>query len=166
LPVLPNNVRGRLNPELLNQALEQIPKAAFNDCVGRQAGHEERVVPITDELLPILLAAFDEAPEGEHRLITLGQGGQRHRALRRICAAAGVAPWKDAFQTLRRSCEKQWAMEYPQFAVSKWIGHSITVSGRHYANDVPDELYARAAASTKPPKKKHALQIALQQAAA
>src|SRR5690606_34452714 len=32
-----------------------------------------------------------------------------------------------------------------QYAVSKWIGHSITVSGRHYANDVPDELFERAA---------------------
>ncbi len=36
-------------------------------------------------------------------------------------------------------------MTFPQYAVSKWIGHSITVSGRHYANDVPDELFQRAA---------------------
>ena len=36
-------------------------------------------------------------------------------------------------------------MKFPQYAVSKWIGHSITVSGRHYANDVPDELFAKAA---------------------
>ena len=36
-------------------------------------------------------------------------------------------------------------MTFPQYAVSKWIGHSITVSGRHYANDVPDELFAKAA---------------------
>ena len=36
-------------------------------------------------------------------------------------------------------------MTLPQYAVSKWIGHSITVSGRHYANDVPDELFQRAA---------------------
>jgi hypothetical protein len=37
-------------------------------------------------------------------------------------------------------------MTFPQYAVSKWIGHSITVSGKHYANAVPDELFARAAA--------------------
>jgi hypothetical protein len=37
------------------------------------------------------------------------------------------------------------AMSFPQYAVSKWIGHSITVSGRHYANDVPMELFAKAA---------------------
>jgi len=29
--------------------------------------------------------------------------------------------------------------------VSKWLGHSITASGRHYANAVPDELFAKAA---------------------
>ena len=27
--------------------------------------------------------------------------------------------------------------------MSLWIGHSITVSGRHYANNVPDELFDR-----------------------
>ena len=32
-----------------------------------------------------------------------------------------------------------------QFAVSLWMGHSMTVSGRHYANNVPDELFARVA---------------------
>jgi hypothetical protein len=32
-----------------------------------------------------------------------------------------------------------------QFAVSRWIGHSITISGKHYAKAVPDELFERAA---------------------
>jgi hypothetical protein len=56
-------------------------------------------------------------------------------------------------------------MTFPQFAVSLWIGHSITVSGRHYANAVPDELFDRAAVFATP-KTKRALQNALQHAAA
>ncbi len=36
-------------------------------------------------------------------------------------------------------------MTFPQYAVSLWIGHSIAVSGKHYANAVPDELFDRAA---------------------
>lgn len=36
-------------------------------------------------------------------------------------------------------------MSPPQVAVSKRIGHRITVSGKHYANAVPDELFDRAA---------------------
>ena len=36
-------------------------------------------------------------------------------------------------------------MDFPQYAVSKWIGHSIDVSGKQYANDRPDELFDKAA---------------------
>jgi hypothetical protein len=57
-------------------------------------------------------------------------------------------------------------MQFPQFAVSYWIGHSITVSGKHYANNVPDELFRRASARTAMPTKSGALQKAMQQAAA
>ncbi len=53
-------------------------------------------------------------------------------------------------------------MSFPQYAVSKWIGHSITVSGRHYVNDVPDELFAKAAhitpASASTPAQREAQQ--------
>ena len=36
-------------------------------------------------------------------------------------------------------------MGVPQYVVSKWMGHSIIVSSRHYANDVPEELFTKAA---------------------
>ena len=35
-------------------------------------------------------------------------------------------------------------MEYPQYAVSQWIGHSMAVSEKHYLQ-VPEELYTKAA---------------------
>jgi hypothetical protein len=66
------------------------------------------------------------------------------RRVNRIVKRASVEPWKRHWQTLRSSCEKEWAMTLPQYAVSKWIGHSITVSGRHYVNAVPDELFDAA----------------------
>ncbi len=108
-------------------------------------GHEQRVVPIMPRLMTLLQDAFDSAETGEDRIVTLGRGGQLHRRLQAIVKIAGVEPWPRAFQTLRSSCEKEWAMDFPQYAVSKWIGHSITVSGKHYANAVPDELLDRAA---------------------
>ena len=67
------------------------------------------------------------------------------RQVKAVWRRAGVDPWERLWQTLRQSCEKEWAMRFPQFAVSKWMGHSITIFGRHYANEVPDELFARAA---------------------
>ncbi len=68
--------------------------------------------------------------------------------------------WARLWQTLRASCEKEWAMTFPQYAVSKWIGHSITVSGRHYANDVPDELFDKAAVTANGKAQRNAQQKA------
>ncbi len=111
----------------------------------RWAGHEQRLVPITPKLMALLRDRFETMGEGEERLVRLGGHGALLRPVRRIVARAGVDLWERLWQTLRSSCEKEWAMTFPQYAVSKWIGHSITVSGRHYANAVPDELFERAA---------------------
>ena len=111
----------------------------------RYEGHEQRVVPIMPRLVDLLQARFDSCPDGQDRLVTINGKGALIRPVRRIWARAGVEPWQRLWQTLRSSCEKEWAMSFPQYAVSKWIGHSITVSGKHYANAVPDELFDRAA---------------------
>ena len=108
-------------------------------------GHEQRIIPITPKLMKLLHDRFAEADEGQQRLVTISGKGAVVRQVRTIWKRAGVEPWKRLWQTLRQSCEKEWAMTFPQYAVSKWIGHSITISGRHYANDVPDELFDKAA---------------------
>ncbi len=115
----------------------------------RFRGHEQRLVPITPRLMELVQARFDACPDGEDRLVTINGKGALIRPVRRIWARAGVEPWERLWQTLRSSCEKEWAMSFPQYAVSKWIGHSITVSGRHYANAVPDELFDRAAGTVR-----------------
>ena len=109
------------------------------------AGHEQRLVPITPKLMDLLQKRYDDLSEGESRLVAIRGQGNMMRWVRKIAAAAGVELWDRLWQTLRSSCEKEWAMTFPQYAVSKWIGHSITVSGKHYANSVPDELFDRAA---------------------
>ena len=110
-------------------------------------GHEQRYVPITPKLMTLLQDRFDESQEGDSHLVTIRGQGRIMKQVRAICDRAGVALWARLWQTLRASCEKEWAMTFPQYAVSKWIGHSITVSGRHYVNDVPDELFDLAAAT-------------------
>ncbi len=124
----------------------------------RFPGHELRWVPITPRLMELLQDRFDATPEGETRLITISSIDGRRRKVRRFMDDAKVEPWDDTWQTLRRSCEIEWAQHYPQYAVSRWIGHSITVSGRHYVNAIPDELFDRAAG-------REATQIPTQQAA-
>ena len=132
------------------------------------AGHAVRVVPITAELMPLLQDQFDACEPGREHLVALRMTGAARRKVKRYIKAAKVQPWDRLWQTLRSSCEKQWAMTFPQYAVSQWIGHSITVSGRHYTNGVPDELFDRAANLDGEPGEgaSGALQKAVQQPAA
>lgn len=113
----------------------------------RFAGHESRVIPIDPRLMALLREARDNACEAEPRVVTIHSIAGRRLKMTGIMARAGVEPWDDTWQTLRRSREIEWAMQFPQYVVSRWIGHSIVVSGRHYANTVPDELFDKAAGS-------------------
>jgi integrase len=112
----------------------------------RHAGHEQRPVPITPALLPFLREAFDAAEPGQvHVLASRGSETTQRDRIAAAVTRAGVEPWADMYRILRSSCEREWAMTFPQYAVSKWIGHSIAVSGKHYAHHVPDELFDKAA---------------------
>lgn len=108
-------------------------------------GHESRCIPIDPRLMPLLVDRLGELGPDEDRLISLSGKGSMHRTLARICERAGVEPWRRTWQTLRASCEQEMASSFPQFAVSRWLGHSMQVSEKHYANLVPDELFDRAA---------------------
>ena len=96
------------------------------------------------KLMALLQERYDDMAEGETLLVTIRGGWIQERAKRAV-ARVGIELWDGLFQTLRASCEQEWAMTLPQYAVSNWIGHSITVSGKHYTNAVPDELFDNAA---------------------
>ncbi len=115
----------------------------------RHPGHERRVIPIVPKLMSLLQDRFDQCEDGEQHLVTITGQGAVIRQVRTIWARARVEPWKRLWQTLRSSCEKQLAMAFPQYAVSRWMGHSLTVSGKHYANHVPDELFDLASSSAQ-----------------
>jgi len=115
----------------------------------RYAHKAMRQVPVTPALMKVLEAAFDEAEPGQTNVVTLSRTkSYLASGLMKVVKQAGLTPWADAWQTLRRSCEIEWAQTHPQFAVSKWIGHSITVSGKHYANFIPDETLAKVTGIT------------------
>jgi integrase len=105
-----------------------------------------RIVPIVPALLTILSDAFDAAPEGADTIITLSRYNL-HRNLLAIISRAGIVPWPDLFQTLRRSCETELAKTCPQHAVSAWLGHSMKVSERHYLQ-MTDDVYELASGDT------------------
>ncbi|QKK09355.1 MAG: site-specific integrase [Planctomycetota bacterium] len=105
--------------------------------------NSERMVPICQNLYPLLVDGFEAAAEHESRVVSISCNNMPrtlHAAIRR----AGVEVWPDTFQTLRRSCESDLAKVFPQHAVSAWLGHSVQVSQEHYLQ-VTEDLFGRAA---------------------
>lgn len=106
-------------------------------------GHESRVVPIQ----PALLREFvrtQELDDDSTTVITLTRHNL-HKRMARFIARSGVEPWADPFHCLRRSCETEWAEQFPEFAVVKWIGNSVVVARKHYLK-VTDSLMERVSA--------------------
>jgi hypothetical protein len=91
----------------------------------------------------MMLKSFGDGRPADDRLVSMRGSGNVRKRITAAVVKAGVKPWPRMFQALRASCEQEWAMTAPQYAVSLWIGHSITVSGKHYANNVPDEVFDR-----------------------
>ncbi len=105
-------------------------------------GGNKRIVPIVPKLISILQEAFQQRPEEQDRVCDVSV----HCLWRNftvIRKRAGLTDWDDAFQVMRRNCETDWAQRFPQYAVSEWLGHDITVSATHYLA-VTEELYEKA----------------------
>lgn len=85
----------------------------------RHAGKDQRQVPISPRLMKLLPDALDAAEPGDERVVAIGRRGNLWRTMERIVQRSGVEPWEHLRQTLRRSCVKEWAMHFPQYAVSK-----------------------------------------------
>ena len=110
---------------------------------GRSADEACRVVPIVPRLYEALRAAYEAAEPGSVRVVDLSRNNLP-RTIKAAAKRASVPAWPHLFQTLRRSCETDWATEHPQHAVSAWLGHSEAVSHRHYLQ-VTDDMIDRAA---------------------
>ena len=101
--------------------------------------HRRRVVPITPKLMSVLQDAFDAADDGQKQVIQLSRNNL-HRTMDAIIRRTKIDPIDRMFQVFRQSCESEWAMTFPQHAVSAWLGHSEAVSRKHYLQ-VPEELF-------------------------
>ena len=103
-----------------------------------------RKLPIRPEIFSILeemIAGGQEQPSGP--IITLSRNNL-HRKMGAIIKRAGVEPWADRFQHLRRCCRTQWLNEgHPSHAVSRWMGHGKKVGDEHYTI-LTDDVFDRA----------------------
>ncbi len=97
-------------------------------------GKSARDVPIFPELYPHLLAAFEQAEEGQDAAFTQHSGPRRNlrtQALR-IIRQAGLTPWAKVFQNCRSSRETELVEDYSIKAATSWLGNSPQVAVQHY----------------------------------
>jgi hypothetical protein len=101
-----------------------------------------RTTPASPLVMAILREARELAADDSAPILQVVENN-RDREFKRQLKLLDIKPWPKLFQSLRASCEIQWLMEgHPEFAVTQWLGHSVTVSRKHYANVVPREDYA------------------------
>lgn len=110
-------------------------------------GHAVRVVPMFPELRPLLLDAFEAAPEGAEYAITRYRDATQNVGthFRRIIKRAGVKPWPRLWQNLRASRESELMRDYDLSTACAWIGNSPAVAARHYAMSVDRDADFRKA---------------------
>lgn len=116
--------------------------SVYSPKTERYEKHRRRAVPIVPKLMRLLQDAYDAAEDGQERVLGLSRNNL-HRTLHVILRRAGIEPFKRCFQVLRQSCETEWSDQFPQHAVSAWLGHSEQVSRDHYLQ-VTDEMFDRA----------------------
>jgi integrase len=109
---------------------------------------DARIVPICPELHQLLLAAFDQAAEGEERVIPVGGISIKNfsRDFGFLCKRAGVDRYAKPLHTLRKSCITDWAQHFPAHVVKQWAGHSDLDTTDRYYLQVSEAEYERAAA--------------------
>ena len=109
-------------------------------------GKECRFIPMFPELRQPLLDVFEQAEEGETRVITRYQGGSTcnlRTHMTRIVHRAGLQTWPKPFHNMRASRQTELAESFPLHVVCAWIGNSKAVAAEHYLQ-VTDAHFAKA----------------------
>ncbi len=116
------------------------------------AGRGERVIPMFARLRPLLLAAFDAAPDGAEYVITKSRdpGVNWRTTFEKIIDKAGVEAWPKLFHNLRASFESELMREYDLATVCRWTGHTPSVAATHYAMSVDLDADFRRATGLEP----------------
>src|SRR5262249_10861052 len=118
-------------------------------------GHAERLIPLFPQLRDCLGKLFSaiemerrRPPARSEPIIAKNRGDNLRTQFERIIRAAGETPWERLFHNLRASRATELAERFPGHVVAAWLGHSVTISAKHYLQ-VREEDFARAADITE-----------------
>lgn len=103
---------------------------------------QERLIPLDPELYDVLKAAHAKRPRTDVLIVPesevdRGSDSNQHSRFRTVLKKAGVVPWEDLFQTLRRNAvqDLREALKDP-WAVTAIAGHSEEVERKYYLGHV------------------------------
>jgi integrase len=91
-----------------------------------------RFVPISPELMPLLLEAHELSEDGAVYVLVKLRGPNASTTGRKIIDRAGFKAWPKLFQNLRASCETDFASILPIHAACAMIGNSTGIAMKHY----------------------------------
>ena len=115
-----------------NKRLRVIGHGAWNPKTKKS-----RVVPIFKELQEILSGQKIKSTILSHP----------NRDFKVLCRRAGVEPWSSPFQSMRKSCARDWAQQFPSHVTREWMGHTSLNTTDKYYLQVPPSEYQRASKS-------------------
>lgn len=100
---------------------------------GRESTKQaQRVVPLSNRLGAILLAAFEYAEPGSYGPCD-GLPAQLYQTGTKLVRAARLEPWSPLYQVLRRNCVTDWATAgFVDRDISAWAGHSSAIGFTRY----------------------------------
>lgn len=105
---------------------------------------DSRIIPICPELQQILLSAYENAADGQVKVIKGLSATNTWKGFKALCKAAGVESYKKPFHTLRKNCITDWAATFMPPEVKEWAGHASIETTMEYYIQVSELEYKRA----------------------
>ena len=108
------------------------------DTQWRPKDRDARWIPICPELQKLLA----EAPQG--KLVGGLTNGKIKKQFPKILRKARVKPYEKPFQSMRKSCIRDWSMKHAAHVVRQWSGHASMDTMDKYYLQTPESEYDRA----------------------
>ena len=113
-------------------------------------GKSQRIVPIFDldkpylKLRPYLLAALQEAPEGEDRIFSeIHEKKSLGSWIKKLFKRAGIPLYDKPLQNMRSSCATVLLEKFPEYLCEAWLGHTKKVADKHYRGYLEIDIYVK-----------------------
>jgi integrase len=105
-------------------------------------GKESRVIPLFPELRTYLREVLAESPDDSGFVITRyrDSGTNLRTQLLKIIDRAGLKPWPNLFNNLRKTRENELLERYPSHVVGEWMGHTRAIAEEFYRRVTDDHF--------------------------